>query len=83
MAQEKKREDVEDDPRSGRLATSRTDENVKCVKEKVWRDCCFTVRTIADELGMYSERVWMIIMEDLHKNGTEGHMMSGSYLGDP
>ena len=59
------REEVEDDHRSGRPSTSRTDENVECVRQKVWNDRCLTVRMITDELGMNSERVWRIIMEDL------------------
>ena len=59
------REDVEDDPRSGRPTTSRTNENVEHVREKVPRDRRLTVRMIADELNMNSERVWRIITEDL------------------
>ena len=59
------REDVEDDPKSGRPKTSRTNENVKHVREKVRSDRRLTVRMIADELSMNSERVWRIITEDL------------------
>ena len=59
------REDVEDDPKSGRPTTSRTNENVECVREKVRSDRHLTVRMIADELSMNSERVWRIITEDL------------------
>ena len=59
------REDVEDDPKSGRPTTSRTNENVERVREKVRSDRCLTVRMIADELSMNSERVWRIITEDL------------------
>ena len=59
------REDVEDDPKSGRPTTSRTNENVEHVREKVCSDCRLTVRMIADELSMNSERVWRIITEDL------------------
>ena len=55
------REDVEDDPKSGRPTTSRTNENVEHVREKVRNDSCLTVRMIADELSMNSERVWRII----------------------
>ena len=50
------REDVEDDPKSGRPTTSRTNENVEHVREKVCSDCRLTVRMIADELSMNSER---------------------------
>ena len=59
------REEVEDDHRSGRPSTSRTDENVERVTQKVRSDRRLTVRMIADELGMNSERVWRIIAEDL------------------
>ena len=59
------REDVEDNPRSGRPTTSRTNENVERVREKVRSDRRLTVRMIADELNMNSERVWSIITEDL------------------
>ena len=56
---------MEDDHRSGRPSTSRTDENVELVGQKVRSDHCLTVSMIADELGMNSERVWRIVMEDL------------------
>ena len=59
------REEVEDDHRSGRPSTSRTDENVECVRQKVRSNRRLTVRMIAHELGMNSERVWRIITEDL------------------
>ena len=66
----KGREEVEDDRRSWRPSTSKTDENVECVRQKLRCDRHLTVRTIANELGMNSERVWRIITEDLCKNGT-------------
>ena len=56
---------MEDDLKSGRPSTSRTDENVECVRQKVLSDRHLTVRMIAYELAMNSERVWRIIMEDL------------------
>ena len=59
------REDVEDDPRSGRPSTSKTKENVERVWKKVRSDRRFTVRMIANELSMNSERVWTIITEEL------------------
>ena len=61
----KGREDMGDKHRSGRTTTSRTKENVEHVREKVRRDRRFTVRMIADELRVNSERVWAIILEDL------------------
>ena len=57
------REEVEDDHRSGRPSTCRTDENVERVRQKVRSDRRLTVRMIADELGMKSE--WRIITKDL------------------
>ena len=65
------REEVEDDHRSGRPFTSRTDENDERVRQKVRSDRRLTVKMTADELGMNSERVWRIITEDLCKNGTK------------
>ena len=59
------REEVDDDHRSGRPSTSRTDENVERVRQKVRSNRRLTVRMRADELGMNSERVWRIITEDL------------------
>jgi len=42
------KEDVEDDPRSGRPATSRTEENVKLVHQKARGNYCLTIRMIAN-----------------------------------
>ena len=56
---------MEDDLRSGRPSTSRTDENVERMRQKVRSDRRLTVRMIADELGMNSKRVWRTITEDL------------------
>ena len=53
----KGREELENDHTSGRPSASRTDENVERVRQKVRSDHRFTVRIIADELGMNSERV--------------------------
>ena len=59
------REKVEDDYRSGRPSTSKTDENIERVRQKVRSDRRFIVGMIADELDINSERVWRIITEDL------------------
>ena len=59
------REDVKDDPRSGRLSTSRTEANVERVRQMVRGDRRLTVRRIANELGMNRNSVWKIITEDL------------------
>ena len=55
------RVEVEDDDKYGRPSTSKTDENVEHVRQNVQSDHRLTVRMIADELGMNSERVWRII----------------------
>ena len=52
------REEVEDDHRSGRPSTSRRDENVERVRQKVRSDRRLTVRMITDELGMNSVRIY-------------------------
>ena len=59
------KEDVKDDPRSGRSSTSRANKNIERVREKVCSDHCLTIRIIANELSMNSERVWRSIKEDL------------------
>ena len=46
------REDVEDDERSGRPSTSRTDENVEKIKEMVMSDRRITIREVADDVGI-------------------------------
>ena len=56
---------MEDDPRSGRPSTSRNEENIELVRQKVRADRRLTVRMIANELGISCERVWTIITEDL------------------
>ena len=40
-------------------------EMLNVLREKVCSDHCLTVRKIADELSMNSERVWRTITEDL------------------
>ena len=59
------KEDVEDDPRSGRPATSTTEENVKIVRQKVLGYRRLTVRMIANELNKNCERVCTIITKHL------------------
>ena len=54
---------MEDDHRSGWPSTSRTDENVEHVRQKVQSNRRLSVRMIADEVGMNSERVWRIFNE--------------------
>ena len=46
------REHVEDDERPGRPSTSRTDENVKKVKEMVMNNRRITIREVADDIDI-------------------------------
>ena len=50
------RQEMEDDPRSGRPSTAKTDENIR-VKQLVRSDRRSTVRMIADELVLNRESV--------------------------
>lgn len=59
------REDVEDDPKSGRPSTSKTADNIDHVNRMVRGDRRLTVRMIAYELGMNRETVRTILTEDL------------------
>ena len=59
------REEVEDDARSGRPSSTRTEDNVERVRQKVREDRRMTVRMVAYELGINRETVWKIITEDL------------------
>ena len=59
------RENVEDDPKSGRSCTSTTDTNI----EKVWQLVCsdhrLTIRIIANEVGMDKQTVCTIMVDTL------------------
>ena len=59
------REEVEDDPRSGRPSTSRMADNIGCVKQMVRADRPLTVRMIVEELSINKDTVWSIITENL------------------
>ena len=59
------REEVEDDPRSGRPTTSRTLDNIERVKQMVRADRRLMVRMIAEELSINKDTVWSIITENL------------------
>jgi len=50
---------------SRRPATSRTEENVELVCQKLHGDFCLTVRMITNELDMNCKKVWTIITKDL------------------
>ena len=59
------REDVEDDPKSGRPCTSTTDTNIKKVRQLVRSDRCLTIRVIANEVGMDEQMVRTILFDTL------------------
>ena len=62
------RESVKDDERSGRPTTSRTDDNIAAVVDKmVEEDRNVTSRLIADTLGIPNTVVLRILREDLEK----------------
>ena len=59
------REECEDDQRSGRLVTSRTDSNIDRVKQLVHADRRLTVKMICEELSIGRDAVWKILTENL------------------
>lgn len=60
------REDVEDDERSGRPVTMKTDENVERVRTLVRTDRRLGIRKIAEQLNMNKETVRRILTSDLY-----------------
>ena len=62
------REECEDDQRSGRPVTSRTDSNIDHVKQLVHADCRPIVRMICEELSISRDTVWKILTENLKKH---------------
>jgi transposase len=60
-----RREDVQDDPRSGQPKTQRTNANVDRLRTLVCSDRRLGVRVIAEELDMNRETVRQIVNEDL------------------
>ena len=59
------REQVEDEPRAGRLSTSKTDDNVKRVRSLVRSDLRLTLRMISCELNLNRFTVHQILTQDL------------------
>jgi len=59
------RDDVQDDPKSGRPCTSITDTNIEKVRQLVRSDHCLTIRIIANEVGMDKEMVRIILVDTL------------------
>jgi len=59
------RESVADEERSGRPATSRTEENIAKIRQIVRENCRRTVRSIVEQVNMDGETVRKILTEDL------------------
>ena len=72
------REDVEDDPKSGRPCTSITDTNIKKVRQLVHSDRRLTIRVIANKVGMDKETVHTILIDTLSMRKVEPKWCQGS-----
>ena len=60
------RENVEDDPLSGRPISSTNDQNVEVVRAVIAKDRRLSVRMIAEETGLNNNVVHRILTEHLH-----------------
>jgi len=58
---------VEDDTRSGRLSSSRNEDNVVCIRDMIREDHTVTVRMLADALHINKSTCHQILWEDLGK----------------
>ena len=61
----KGREEVEDDTKTGRSFTTKTDENITRVNQLVRSDRRLTVRMISEDLSLNRESVRTILVNDL------------------
>jgi hypothetical protein len=61
------REDLQDDPRSGRPSTSRNADTIANAREIMTRDRRGALRMMADELNISKETTRQILHEDLQK----------------
>jgi len=59
------RESVTDEERSGRPATSRTEENNAKIRQIVRENCWLTVRSITEQVNIDRETVRKVLTEDL------------------
>ena len=59
------RESIKDEPRSGRLSTSKTDNNVEKVRAHIRSDRRLTVRIVASELNFNHSTVHQILTQEL------------------
>jgi len=60
------RENVENDPRSGRPISSTNDQNVEVVRAVMAKNRRLSVRMIAEETGLNKNAVHRILTEHLH-----------------
>nr|CAP20055.1 transposase [Portunus trituberculatus] len=58
-------ESLEDDPRTGRPSTSRTEENIAAVRRMIEENRHTTIAVISDDLGLSTGSIHTIIHEDL------------------
>jgi len=67
------RENVEDDPRSGRPISSTNDENVEVVRAVMVKDRRLSVRMIAEETGLDRNTIHRILTDHLRPVSPNGH----------
>jgi len=72
------RENVEDDPRSGRPISSTNDQNVEVVRAVMAKDSRLSVRMIAEETDLDKNAVYRILTDNprTHKQYSERHKTS-------
>jgi transposase len=73
------REDVQDNPRSGRPSTSRNADTIGNVREMVTRDRRLTLRMMSDELNINKETIRQILHEGLRKRKICAKFVSQSH----
>ena len=61
------REDIEDDPRSGRPTECRNDNNVEKISQLLLQNRHLSLRMLADEVNIGKDTVGRIVVEDLRK----------------
>jgi len=72
------RENVEDDPRSGRPISSTNDQNVEVVWTVMVKDHRLSVRMIAEETGLNKNAVHRILAEHLYMRKIHEKLVCGS-----
>jgi len=70
-----RRESVTDEERSGRLAKSRTEENIEKIRQNMRENRRLTVRSIADQVNIDRETVRKILTEDLDMRKVRAKMV--------